>query len=490
VAYPLNTLGKTLTDQLSQILTGGDANVPPSPHTFVTWCSPGIPMTKEAFDFASLGFGAGADADAEKRLTNHAFNFAQLVDFVPDVSTAYTAERQEAMFRPDAENRLSTIYSEILRFSKVVHTELTDAEKAKIRKFRKLLRKTKTVTDIITDEPKKVTEDGPILKEYYAKQADYIAAALKYNSKRVAAQSATGVEGKAAVADFRSNAELYRMQVKSAMDAWTSGGYRNEVDAINAYIDQVSRRDMMLWKQSLVEMYNDAFVNGTGNGQRFPYTTLIPVDFAENGGWTEYAINHTSTDSKTHSESTSWSAGLGLNFGLFSLGANANGSSSQYSSDYQLSSFNLKLELCQVIISRPWFYSEFFTNRGWTLRPGEGWMYDAMPSDGSTPPNGPKGKMIGYPTIALFARDVTIESQEFVSAYKDYKSQIGVGGSVGWGPFRLGGSYAHSEQDTQVTVDNDGQSLKVNGMQLIGFVNHLLDKTPDPLPQLKPEDFA
>src|SRR4051794_30737239 len=173
------------------------------------------------------------------------------------------------MFRPDAEMRLSAIYGEILNSAKVVRSELSAEDSAKIEKFRKLLRSTRKVRDIVTDEEKEVTEDGPMLKAYNDKQAGYIAAALQYNAKRVAAQAATGVDGKAAVADWSANAELYRLQVQAAMGAWVAGGYRNEVDAINTFIDRVTQRDMGLWVASLQQLFADAVVNGTG--QRFLY---------------------------------------------------------------------------------------------------------------------------------------------------------------------------------------------------------------------------
>jgi hypothetical protein len=487
MGHPLNTLGQTLIDQVRESVTGGDGNVPPSKNSFLTWCAPGIPMAPEAFDFAANGLGSGADAEAEKRLLNHAFNWAQLVDFVPDVGAAYTSDRQEGMFRPDAEMRLSAIYGEILNSAKVVRSELSPEDSAKIEKFRKLLRSTRKVKDIVTDEEKEVTEDGPMLKAYNDKQAGYIAAALQYNAKRVAAQAATGVEGKATVADFSANAELYRLQVQEAMGEWVSGGYRNEVDAINAFIDRVTQRDMGLWMASLKQLFADAVVNGTAPGQRFLYTTLIPGDFATSGGWKEFTMRHSDSHQATHNESTSWSAKGGLNWGLFSVGAGASGSSSKVSANTELSSFTLSMQLCQTIVCRPWAHMEFFRNRGWTLSKGNGWMYDDMPSDGARPP---KGNFIGFPTIALWARDVRIESREFVSAYRAFQKQIGVNASVGWGPFTVSGSRQHSESGTDLKTEDTGEALTVKGMQLLGFVNHLIGKAPNPLPELKASDFS
>jgi hypothetical protein len=113
-----------------------------------------------------------------------------------------------------------------------------------------------------------------------------------------------------------------------------------------------------------------------------------------------------------------------------------------------------------------------------------------MPSDGNVPPNGPNGQCIGFPTIALFARNIRIESKEFVSAYREERSRVGGGGAVGYGPFMLGGTYSSAHGETQLDTEDTDSTLTVNGMQLIGFVNHLLPKSPNPLPELKDEDFA
>jgi hypothetical protein len=481
----LNDLGKTLLAQLYQIVTGGDANVPPSKNTFLSWCQPGIPFQAKDFNFAAKGLGGGKDAEADRLLLQQAFDFAQIVDFVPDRTGIYNNDMQQTVYRT-SEARLSHLYGEILRFSKVVSKDLTEKEKAKLDKFRGLLRTTKKVIDIVTDEEKEVTVDGPMLQAYSEKMAAYIMAAKEYNMKRVAAQSAVGPDGKLAVADWSNNASLYRLQVKAATDAWVSGGYRNEVNDVNAYINQVTQRSMRLWKDGLQEDYNGATVDAMGNGQVFKFTSVVPGNFANSAGWTGYSVYHDQVSTSSSAKSNSWSAGAGVNFGFWSVGGNANGFSSEYNSNYSLSKFKLSFELAQVIISRPWFYPEFFMNRGWTLRKGEGWNYDQMPSDGKIPPN---GNLIAYPTSILFARNIKIESSEFVSAYKQYSSHVGGGASVGWGPFRLSGSYSHSDSGNRYDSTADGQSLTVPGMQIIGFVNHMIPQSPNPLPELKDAEF-
>ncbi|HTI76486.1 MAG TPA: hypothetical protein VL634_15920 [Mycobacterium sp.] len=476
VAQTLGQLGTTFRNQMYNILAGGDDTVPPSKDAFITWCQPGLPFQASDFGFAARGIGTGGTAEEDKLLLQQAYNFASLIDFIPDVKAAYTGDRQDGVWRNDSGARLSEIYGQILKFSKVVNNELTDEQKAKLEKFRNLLRVTRKVKDIVTDEEKEVTEDGPALKAYKDYQMKYIAAALNYNNKRIAAQAAMGEEGKQAVADWSNNAELYRLQVNSAADDWTSGGYRNDIDRINAYIGQTTEKSMLLWKQNLERYYNEAVVNALGPGQRFFYTTVVPGGFAESPGWTTYNQYHSMIDTTTHDETTSWSAGASVGWGLWSASGGVTSTSTTHDESFTTEDFSMSFSMTQVQIVRPWFYPEFLENRGWTLNKGEGWNYDQMPSDGSRPP---EGRFIGYPLQALFIKDLVIRSASFASALHTYQSSVDANASVGWGPFTLKGDYSHKESGSHFHSESDGSTITVPGMQIIGFVNHLLGKTPN-----------
>lgn len=476
MAYQLGDLGRLFRDQMYNILAGGDASVPPAKGAFITWCMPGLPYQPADFAFAAQGIGTGANANEDKLLLQQAFNFASLVDFIPDVTAAYSSDRQDGVWRNASGARLSEIYGQILKFSKVIGNDLTDQQKQKLEKFRALLRVTRTVKDLVTDEEKKVTEDSPMSKAYKSYMQAYIAAALNYNNKRIAAQAAVGEPGKQAVADWSNNAELYRLQLSAAMDEWTSSGYRNEVDQINAYINQTTEKSMLLWKQRLEQFYGDAVVNALGPGTRFFYTTVVPGDFATSTGWTNYSMYHKMLDSTHRLESTSWSAGASVWWGLWNASGGVTSTSTDYSENLQVDEFSMEFSMTQVQIVRPWFYPEFLENRGWDLRKGEGWNYDEMPSDGEKPP---KGRFIGYPLQALFIKDLKIRSAGLAQAYNSYSNSVSANASVGWGPFALKGSYSHAESGDHFHSESDGASITVPGMQIVGFVNHLLGKTPN-----------
>ncbi|WP_350280039.1 hypothetical protein [Kribbella sp. HUAS MG21] len=484
--FPLNDLGNAVRAQIYQTVVGGDETVKPSQNTFFTWVTPGLPFTPNELDFAADGIFSAPDAETQNKRVLHAYNLSTLLDFIPDVEGPYSVERQEAMYKPDAEKRLSEIYRQILRFSKVAHFELTDAEKAKLEKFNNLLWEKKTVKDLVTDEEKEVTEASAMMRAYSEKMAAYLDAAAEYNSKRAAAAGATGPEGKQASADWILNQKNYALKVKAAMDAWTSGGYRNEVDKINAYISQTTERSLVLWKESLKERYEQALIATPEVGVSFPYTTLVPGDIANSNGWTEIGVTHNHTEWSKDQTNTSWNAGVGVGWGFFNFNAGVSKQNTEYTENHQVNEFSLRFELAQAVIVRAGFYPEFFANRGWILRKGEGWTFDDMPSDGGRPP---KGEFVGYATQAIFARNLEVKSRDFVSAYKATTSKVEGSGGVGWGPFRLSGGYSRSNSHEDFNSTEDGETLRVPGMQIIGFVNHLIGKAPNPLEELKDADF-
>lgn len=481
----INDLGETLLTQLNEIVTGGDDTAPKSPNSFVSWCQPGIPFEPSDFDFAVKGIGGGADAEEDKLLLQQAFNFSQVVDFIPDASGLYKDDQQQAIFRT-SEARLSHMYEEILRLSRVVKTELTAEEKAKIDKFRNLLWETKTVKNIVTDEETEVTVPGKVTNAYNAGMSKYIDEALVYNSARIAAQGATGPEGKAAVANWTNNAQLFRLKVKAAKDAWVAGGFRNEVDQMNAYINQTTQRDMVMWKQRLLEYYEGSMQDALGAGQRFFFSSPIPGNFAHSKGWTNYSVYHNETSSSTSSSRKSWKAGGRMPFSIFSGSASGETTKTKRTAEFSVSDFRMEFELAQVLISRPGMYPEFFMNRGWNLDKGHGWHFDKMPSDGAEPPD---GMFVGYSTSILFARNIKIKSAEFESEYEKFTKEVKASASVGWGPFKLKGSHGSNEESTFFETTRDGAGLSVPGMQIIGFINHKIGKAPNPAEGLKDSDF-
>lgn len=460
----LKELGQTFLAQLYEIITGGDGKIPPAANNFVSWCLPGFAFTPDEFDFAVKGILSGTDAEDLRRRQLQAFNFATFVDFIPTVEGIYHDDQQQKVFAQTGK-RLSSIYGEILRGAKVPMQELTAEEKAKLEELRKFIDETK--------------------ERYDKKRADYEIERVNYMKKLAAANNAQGTDT-SAVIEFSALGDLFSEKVNSAMDEWVSGGFKNEREQAQADINQLTQRGPTIWLNNLKDNFRNGNANATSIGQNFKFTTLIPGNFANTSGWTEYTVSDMQTSVTSQKKTRKWEGSGGINWGFNAFKPSGGGQSEVESGEKTVSSFEMKFELTQVLIVRPWFYPEFFLNRGWTLKHGDGWDIDGMPSDGAEEP---KGVMVGYPTSILFIREIEINSKDFLEAYRNEQSNLQAGGTLSWGPIRLGGSHGRTNESKMLNTEETEAGIIVHGMQAIGFINHLIDKAPNPLPEFNLEDF-
>ena len=95
--------------------------------------------------------------------------------------------------------------------------------------------------------------------------------------------------------------------------------------------------------------------------------------------------------------------------------------------------------------------------------------------------------MLGFPTSAIFVKDVEIKSASIKQTFDEVEKKLSVGVSIGWGPFRLGGKHDSSSKETHTTFDEKTGTMKIEGMQLIGYKCFLMPKTPNC--QVAPEDL-
>jgi len=516
-----SVLVTSVMSKLYDVLTNGDDTVPKSEDHFFSWAAPGIPMAVSDFDFLSQGFtgvvkkealdvvrgGGTADggtpaeispavldglrAQDTNQLYQKAESLARLCDLVVDV-TRSDNDQFARLNVLNSEGSLSDVYRYALRMSQVMQTELPEETKKKIAEFRALLTKTVTKKNLIDGTETQVSEPSELTRIYNEKLAAYEAAALEYNTRRIAAMSASTPED---VHYWALNASILRNKVKAAMSDWVSNGYKNDYEQIAAFIDQVMQRDMALLKQEYRDDLEKARITGMASGSDFFSTSLVPASFATSTGWSRFRF--TSSDFTTHSSSsfstkkwnTSASAGwLGIFGGRG--GGGSSSSSSEYHGTFDTNSFELTFEIAQVPIVRPWLHEAFLKSHAWRFDPGNLDTNGQVISDGKTPPS---GLIPAYPTMAIFVRGLSMKIghsegfSDFVT--QSMSSSGGGGGYLRIGPFFGGGSYDRSTSSGSTTVDHGvkytGQELSFEGMQLAGFKCFVHDELmPNPSPTI------
>lgn len=475
---------KSFLEYLYSVLNGGTDKVPSSPDTFITFNSPGTPMSTSAFDFAFKPLGAARDQNEVNTLTRQMREFANLVDFIPDP----TAFNDKLTPHQTSQIRLSEMYRQILKASKIVDYKMSDAENAILEKAKDYLQDDKLVDDDPFDEVPgvKTPVDSPEVKMYQQKERAHNDAKDLYVRRWLDAQTLDGEEGKRAAIMWTRMGDIYFKEYINALDDWKTNGYKNTVELARAKVNQLTEKSMVLWKKRLDEMIVKHEQSDSQN-INFLTTTLMPSNFMRQE-WMEYTFSKDVYNRKHTASETKWRAGAAFSMGIFSIGGGASGKKTREEITVDLDKFKLKMRLCKATIVRPWFFPEFFQNRGWDIPQGAAWTWNKRPSNGNF--ENPDGVFIAYPTEVIFARDIEIISSEFNSRFSAWSDTVKGGGGVSIGPFSFGGGASSTTKGEEFYYDATSKSIKSRGVQMIGFVNRLIPKAPNLLPTINQADLV
>ncbi|MDY4043635.1 MAG: hypothetical protein SOY65_07500 [Marinifilaceae bacterium] len=506
-------LGK-LCEIITSGETGDESNEKKSEKVtnFFAWLTPGQPVTAEQFDFASSGIGSPVltkedtkelekrvlfelknnpegDRDTiienlknefllEKQNANQlsAYEFAHMVDFVPDVS----GKGNDKLRTLYDKGGVVEVYKRILDFSQVKKGSLTEEETKNIERFRELLAD-RMKENIVTKEMEPDPGSNPIMAAYNEYASRYNDAAQEYNNLRVNAM-------KDPTENLRwvYNGPILKNKVQAAMKDWIIKGYKNDYEQIAAYIDQVQARDLTLLKDQYKNEFKEYEREAPSTGS-FYYTTFAPANFARSTGWTKFSFKSTESSeydrTDKSSESTEW--GGGTNIGKF-FSASVKHNDSEKSVDIltkiKYRNFTCSFEVAQVSIIRPWLKESFLNSKYWRFSEKD---TTECISDGKVPPD---GLMPAYPTSIIFIRNVEIafdSGVDFKSIWeKELKSATEAGSKL---KIFFFSADAHYKKENEDSVDgkatyhiNKEGNLCIPGMQIIGYNCHILGKTPNP----------
>jgi hypothetical protein len=433
-------LMQSMVSKLYSIVTGNDPAIKLPRNKFVTWMLPAATFDQKSFDFCHKGL-TGDTAEETLNLYHQAFVLSKLFDFVPEVNNDILDEDMQQTLFTTTQDTISSIYNDVLKYSKVVNIEPTEEQKQKIQKFRDLLTVTKEETNIVTGEKRMISQPGPVTVAYNTKMNAYLEAADEYMNLLIDAQSAKGSDPESIrrVQAFANKQKFLVKKMQAAEMAWVAEGYKHEYEEISAYIQQVTQRSMVLYKADLLQKLNSALLASPADGgSQFYYTTLLPGNFAEAPSWTKFSFYEKDYESHYSKSTSKWSASGKAGFGGFGVKASAKGSKEKVSMDAQWSNFEASFEFTQVQICRTFSDPGFFTMKGWTLDKLWDLNFGNKPvSDGAEKPS---GRLVAYPTSALFVRNVSFKFDEAQKHFDSAKKTLEAGGSVSYGPWGGGGS--------------------------------------------------
>jgi hypothetical protein len=274
----------------------------------------------------------------------------------------------------------------------------------------------------------------------------------------------------------------YHQDVDEAMDRWTSFGFKNEVEQAIATLAAQGTDPAMALINRAKKRFNDSLVNFPGIGD-IPYTMFSPeswYDKDNDDGWNEYNSHDFHTESHYTASGTSYGGSAGISLGFFSVGGSFNHSDEQ--TDLQMATSNLQISFkyAAVDIKRHWLDTSLLNLRNWFLMGDYKKATISSGSMGQELPD-PTKETTFLPSIVttlILIKDLSITWDDWKAQWQTAKSSTGGGGSIGWGPFAVSGSYEHHSESRDFTADDDGESLMVHGIQLVGYVSTINPLSP------------
>lgn len=520
----LKQLMGRVVDSLYDGLTGGSAELPLPDNTMINFLMPGVPFHESAFDFAVAGPFAGptpltldyfrelvetlmgdgpegerlprAEALEEaKRMYQQNLlgtweQWSRLVDFIPlpnptAAESRWSTQRQQGKYKhvsvvyAQANQTLSQIYQDTLVRCEVAADELTEEQKKLVERMRALLTENVEVEDFLTGEKRIEPRESRAMLAYKEKRIAYENAVTDYAARLARANSGSAAD----LVEWQRSGGIYRRRATEALRDWIGTGFKNDIERAQATLSHILGSSMVQWKDNLVQILADIENNTTGAfGYPFHPASVLPGGFARSQGWSRFEERNMMRNTSSSTTTRSGGGTVGFSLGLFSIGGGGGGGTEQHDVSLTSKTFGMEFSYTTVEIMRPAFNANFFLSRGW--RPKDEFIRDHGPlhSDGAKPP---KGAMIGYPTKALFIRDLVIHSQDVAEFMRSKKDHVAGGGIVGFGPFVVGGQYQQSNKARQSNLQIDSASITVKGMQLVGFVSSLFPHTANPSPDVK-----
>jgi hypothetical protein len=182
------------------------------------------------------------------------------------------------------------------------------------------------------------------------------------------------------------------------------------------------------------------------------------------------------------SKTQKYSGGARYGFGI---GARGSYQKLDSASSIDFEGTTMSFELTQVPIVRAWFREDFLISTQW--RPKGATTGTALPpadllSNGQ--PDSPDGKLFAYPTVVIFARNIKVTKSSYEKLSTEASKTASGVSAFNFGPFSLGAKADYNTTEKTMKVTEEGESIVVPGMQIIGFRNHILPRSPNPDPSI------
>lgn len=207
--------------------------------------------------------------------------------------------------------------------------------------------------------------------------------------------------------------------------------------------------------------------------------------------WQRIEISSKDLERRTHNESSSSTASLGASWGMWSVGGDYSSDESSTHLQAETKNLSIAFDVLRVELDVPWMDGTVFESRAWDWARNSG-NFGKPISTGADYAKGtmPTGLQPFVPTSIILARNVEMSADWGLDIQDTFSKRSGGGGSIGFGPFKLGGRTNKSESSTYTLAQANANKITFPNAQVIGYYVHVLPQSPNRDPGLKWPDEA
>jgi hypothetical protein len=274
--------------------------------------------------------------------------------------------------------------------------------------------------------------------------------------------------------------KTYVSDVNDAWDEWMSLGYKQFIEEAKdnlAAMGTDAAAHMIAAAKKKFEAYRVATSGVIPVTSQ--YVEMFPSNWAEKDnvdGWTTYTYD----SSKSVTTSTETHTSAAVSGGFWFVTASGSYDKREEHTDSNTDKLTVSFSYALVEINRPWLDTLMFDLGNWFLignHPKSSISTGKMDQI-TRPDSGADAWLPIIPQYIFVIKNLVINASNIHDSYDHVSTSAGGGGSMGWGPFHLGGSYSHSKDSKTFHADKTDNGLEVHGAQILGWISHLVPMSP------------
>lgn len=436
---------KKIINQIYELITLKPEIGNPPTSSMVQLCHPGIPVNENDYLNALSRSNPGGDPAT-------AVKFSELVDNIPLCGVA--------SYTPSG-NSVDNAFALCIQANGT--SEPDPAQQLKYENAKRYLWKSEQIVDMNGN----VTDLGEVPTPVYQRYLDLLEAYNIAEEKVIALKNKCDMnttEGRSRYA--RESVPLIRRRDQT-LSAWNS--YRPPIEeAFNTMattINDVTRFGI----RRAQEIYEGSKITDPATD------TLVHVSFSTPSNWADpvmadnmalIEVSHRVTDMTVTDYYEAYGGGASFGWGLWSVGGSGGQTRQEHTEHSTATDVEISFRLGSIQIQRPWMDMTFFKLGGWYLT-GQS---KGVISSGIAP-NTDERILPQIPVQILVARDINISATWSDREREIINESRSGSASIGYGCFKLSGSYEYSRSTDTFHSEFDGTTIKVPGIQIIGFVS-------------------